>query len=98
LLDKWQGRLGLNTWTIDVHLVLPNSPASEEDEDKTVADIVYDNADLTETIRVAQASRREVENSLLHELVHLELEAWNPPVYPGEEEKTVETITHSLLR
>jgi len=98
LLDKLQGRLGLSAWTIDVHLVLPTTLVSDEDAGKTVADIVYDTADLTATIRVAQASRREVEDSLLHELVHLELEAWQPPVDPEEEEKTVETITHALLR
>jgi len=98
LLDRWQSRLGLSAWTIQARLVPPNSLDSEEDGHVTVADITYDHDDLTAAIRIEQASHEEIEESLLHELVHLQFEAWNPPADPVEEERTVETIALSLLK
>jgi hypothetical protein len=97
-LDRWQSRLGLSAWTIQARLVRPNSLGSDENGDVLVADITYDDDDLTATIHVEQALPEQIEECLLHELVHLELEAWHPPTDPFEEEKTVDTIAQALLR
>jgi len=98
LLETWQNRLGLSEWTIQARLVLQNSLGSEENGYIKVADISYDHDDLTATIRVGQAPREQIEESLLHELVHLQLEAWQPPSDPVQEEQTVETIANALHR
>jgi hypothetical protein len=93
LLARWQSRLGLSACTIQARLVLPNSL---EDGD-VVADITFNDDDLTAKIRVEQASLEQVEDCLLHELVHLLFEAWRPPKNPDEEEKTVDTVAQALL-
>jgi hypothetical protein len=96
LLARWQSRLGLSAWTIQTRLVLPNSLGSEEDGN-VVADITFDDDDLSAEIRVEQASLEQIEGCLLHELVHLKFEAWHPPADPYEEEKTVDTVAQALL-
>jgi len=96
LLARWQNRLGLSAWTIQARLVLPKSLGSDEDGN-VVADITYDDDDLTANIRVEQASLEQIEDCLLHELVHLLFEAWHPPTDPYEEEKTVDTVAQALL-
>jgi hypothetical protein len=62
-----------------------------------VADIIFDDDDLSAEIRVEQAWLEQIEGCLLHELVHLKFEAWHPPADPHEEEKTVDTVAQALL-
>lgn len=97
MLDKWQRQLGLDTWAIQVHLVPPMSLGSEENGDVMVADISYDQEGRTASVRIERGSRDQVEESLLHELIHLRLNAWSPPPDPLDEEQTIETIAQALV-
>jgi hypothetical protein len=98
MLNEWQSRLELTTWRIDVHLVPPGSLGSDENGFVTVADIDSDRSASSATIRVEQSSEEETEESLIHELIHLKLEAWQPPAENCVEEQTVDTIAFALLR
>lgn len=97
MLDQWQVRLGLGLWHIDARMVPPGCLGIGEDGTPTVADIVYDRSRHAAVIRVQQAAHGEAEESLLHELIHLKLVAWQPPTKSDEEEKTVDAIAYALL-
>jgi hypothetical protein len=97
MLERWQSRLELGKWNISARIVDPGSLADGEDGIATLADIVYDVSRSSAVIRVARAGRAEIEESLIHELMHLKLAAWQPPATPDDEEQTVDTIAYALL-
>jgi len=97
LLHKWQDRLGLNGWKIEAHLVSQNSLNAEGTGEVLVADVSYDTRAFKAVVRVERGRAADVEESLVHELVHIELDAWSPPADPAQEEDTVEAIAHALL-
>lgn len=97
MLKLWQSRLELITWRIEVHLVPPGSLGTDENGIVTVADIESDHGTFSAVIRVEQGPREETEESLIHELIHLKLEAWQPPSENPAEEETVDTIANALF-
>ena len=98
MLNEWQSRLNLGTWRIEVHLVPPGSLGTDEDGNVIVADIESDHGTSSATIRVEQGPEEETEECLIHELIHLKLEDWQPPAENIAEEQTVDTIAFALFR
>ena len=98
MLHEWQTRLKLTTWKIEVHLVPMGSLGTDENGTITVAEIDSDRSTSSATIRVQQGPEDETEECLIHELMHLKLEAWQPPSDNEAEEETVDTIAFALLR
>jgi hypothetical protein len=97
MLERWQSRLELGRWHIAVRIVAPGSLGAGEDGTATLAEIIYDVTKSSAEIRVAKAAPAEIEESLVHELMHLKLAAWQPPARSDDEEQTVDTIAYALL-
>ena len=101
-LAFWQPRLGLQDWKISLVM----TPASGL-KPKTLGNIRWDTDHKTAIIRVLDASDyqltcsamlRDMEVTVVHELVHLELSALpRSPATRGLEERAVNRITDALL-
>jgi hypothetical protein len=102
-LGFWQRRLNLQDWTITVKVSRAGDLRSE-----TVGNVHWDPEKKTAVIRVLDASDyqipfaavlRDVETTLVHELVHLEL-AYLPRTgsSAAPEEQAVARITDALLK
>ena len=97
ILHRWQTRLALGRWQIEARIVHRGSLGTDEDGIPTVANIVYDIGQRSAAICVEEAAYDELEEALIHELIHLKLAIWQAPVSPDDEEETVETIASALL-
>lgn len=97
MLHKWQTRLTLTDWQIDVRIVPAGSLGVTESGLAEVANILYDLSRRSAAIRIENASSQEVEEALVHELVHLTLAAWLPPNLSEEEEHTVDKFAAALI-
>ncbi|MGA2134330.1 MAG: hypothetical protein ABSH50_18725 [Bryobacteraceae bacterium] len=101
-LTIWQQRLELQSWKITVVM----SPASGL-KPKTLGNVHWDTEKKTATIRVLDASDyqmacpamlQDMEFTLVHELVHLEISSLPRTMASrGEEEQAVNRITDALL-
>jgi hypothetical protein len=101
-LAFWQQRMELQGWKITVVM----SPASDL-KPKTLGNIHWDAEKKTATIRVLSASEyrmecpemlQDMEFTLVHELVHLEISSLpRSTASRGEEESAVNRITDALL-
>jgi len=101
-LTYWQPRLELQSWRISVVL----SPASDL-KPNTLGNIHWDGANKTAVIRILDPSGssvscpstiQDMEVTLVHELVHLELSSLpRSQSSRGEEEHAVNRITDALL-
>jgi hypothetical protein len=102
-LGLWQQRLNLGDWKISVVM----SPASDL-KPKTLGNIHWDTDKKTAVIRVLDASGYQVscrealpdmELTMVHELVHLELSSLpRSPASRHEEELAVNRIADALMR
>lgn len=74
LCRTWQRRLRLQDWRVDVGFV----PAGEMDGDYGRTE--YDETEQTASISVSEEIEAQtVERTLIHELLHLRLCAWDAP-------------------
>jgi len=102
-LEIWQHRMNLSDWKISLVM----SPASRL-KPKTLGNIRWDTAGKTAVIRVLDASGykmschdmlADMETTVVHELVHLELSALpRSPASRHEEELAVNRIADALLK
>ncbi len=102
-LAQWQPRLRLSDWRIDIRLVRAN-----ELKPKTVGNIHWDTPRKTATVRVLShldyklstfpAILRDMEFTVVHELIHLQLSSLpRSEASRGAEERAVNQLTEALL-
>jgi hypothetical protein len=104
---RWQQRLGLQDWDIDVEFVRPG----EMDGDNHQGEIEWHVQKRTAVMRVMDPvcyprnRRRDynVEETIVHELLHLVLVHWpvdrsRDPVMNTLHEQAVEQLTRALVR
>jgi len=101
-LAFWQPRMELQTWKISVVMT-----RARDLRPRTLGNIHWDRHTNTATIRVLDAADyklacpamlADMEFTLVHELVHLEISSLpRSSASRGEEERAVNRITHALL-
>jgi hypothetical protein len=101
-LQVWQGRMQLQDWKIRIHLV-----RSDMLEPRTLGNVKWDTDSKEATIGVLSsydyplpfdAMLDDMEVTVVHELVHLELAAIpHSPASRSQEEHAVVALTHALL-
>ena len=102
-LKRWQQRLQLQDWAISVKLSKPNQLRRG-----TLGNIHWDRPAKTAEVRVLPATEysmpyhaalRDMEFTLVHELVHLELASLpRSDASRGDEEEAVNRMAEALLR
>ncbi len=93
LCRTWQRRLRLQDWRVEVRY------ATQEEMGDEVGHVDYDDTELTGTIRVPDsdtASAESIERTLIHELLHLRLAAWEAPYGHPPLETAINLLADSL--
>jgi hypothetical protein len=91
LCRTWQRRLRLRDWRVEVRF------AAQEEMGDEVGHVDYDDTELTGTIRVhGSETASAVERTLIHELLHLRLAAWDAPYGHPPLETAINLLADSL--
>jgi hypothetical protein len=100
-LQIWQKRLALDAWKIDAHIVRQRDLNPD-----TLGNLKWNAASLTATIKVldprdydmpAAQIPSDIERTVVHELIHLELSVLPRNGSPRVEEQVVNRVTEALL-
>ena len=92
LCRTWQRRLRLQDWRVEVRF----APSEEFPKDEQ-ARVEYDDTELTATILLQDQGEPEViERTLVHELLHLRLAAWEAPYGHPPVETAINLLADSL--
>jgi len=100
-LRVWQSRLALDDWKIDAHIVRQTDLNPD-----TLGNLKWNSLHHTATIKVldprdydmpAEQIPQDIERTVVHELVHLELSVLPRDSSPKVEERVVNRMTEALL-
>jgi hypothetical protein len=93
LCRTWQRRLRLRDWRVEVRL------AAQEEMGDEQGHVDYDDTELTAKVRLLDGDDRtseDIERTLIHELLHLRLAAWEVPYGHQPQETAINLLADSL--
>lgn len=89
LCRTWQRRLRLQDWRVDVRVA--------EDLGDEYGRVDFDETEQTATILLVRSDDAEaIERTLIHELLHLRLAAWDAPYGHPPQETAINLLADSL--
>lgn len=90
LCRTWQRRLRLQDWRVDIRF----APADEMGDEWGHTD--YDDTAQSASVRLLDQEDAAVEQTLIHELLHLRLAAWDAPYNHPPLETAINLLADSL--